>query len=111
VSQSNPPKTSSRPSTYWRHHDPAKTSPSGGTTKIAAPKQPKSTNLPNKTKGAGNIIRPTNQQGTRTSPNIRRADDLSWLSVVENLLEKEYTVIETDDLVSDIPKDDDGLNN
>jgi hypothetical protein len=88
-----------------------KTSPSGGNTKIAAPKQPKSTNMPNKTKGPGNIIRPTNQQGTRTSPNIRRADDLSWLSVVENLLEKEYTVIDADDLMSNIPKDDDGLNN
>ncbi len=49
-----------------------KTSPTGGTTKIAAPKQPKSTNLPNKTRGVGNIIRPTNQQGTKTSPNIRR---------------------------------------
>jgi hypothetical protein len=33
------------------------------------------------------------------------------LSVVENLLEKEYTVIEADDLMSNIPKDDDGLNN
>jgi hypothetical protein len=88
-----------------------KTSASGGTTQTAPPKQPKSTNLPNNTKGPGNIIRPTNQQGTRTSPNIRRADDLSWLSVVENLLEKEYTVIEADDLMSNIPKDDDGLNN
>ena len=88
-----------------------KTSASGGTTQTAPPKQPKSTNMPNNTKGPGNIIRPTNQQGTITSPNIRRADDLSWLSVVENLLEKEYTVIDTDDLMSDILKDDDGLNN
>ena len=87
-----------------------KTSPTGGTTKIAAPKQPKSTNLPNKTRGVGNIIRPTNQQGTKTSPNIRRSD-LSWLSVVENLLEKDYTVVYTDELTSDLSKDENELNN
>lgn len=35
-------------------------------------------NLPNKRKGASNMIRPTNQYGTRTSPNVRRnmSDDL-----------------------------------
>lgn len=31
-------------------------------------------NKPNLTKGAGNIIRPANQHGRRTSPNIRHAD-------------------------------------
>ena len=88
-----------------------KVSSTGGKTQTPAPTQPKSTNMPNRTKGPGNIIRPTNQNGTKTSPNIRRADDLSWLSAVENLLEKDYTVVYTDELELDIPKDNDGLNN
>lgn len=50
-------------------------------------------NLPSSRKGAGNVIRPANQQGRRTSPNIRRSD-LSWLSVIENVLESEYNVID-----------------
>lgn len=50
-------------------------------------------NLPSRKKGPNNIIRPANQQGRRTSPNIRRSD-LSWLSVIENALEAEYNVID-----------------
>ena len=53
-----------------------------------------STNLPNKRRGPGNATRPANQSGRKTSPNIRRSD-LSWLSVVENVLEKDYTVVYT----------------
>jgi len=51
-------------------------------------------NLPNKRRGAGNATRPANQSGRKTSPNIRRSD-LSWLSVVENVLEKDYNVVYT----------------
>lgn len=50
-------------------------------------------NLPSSRKGAGNIIRPANQQGRKTSPDIRRSD-LSWLSVIENALEAEYNVVD-----------------
>lgn len=57
-------------------------------------------NLPSNRKGAGNIIRPQNQQGRRTSPNIRR-QDMSWLSVIENALESEYNVIDIIDVVED----------
>jgi hypothetical protein len=53
-------------------------------------------NLPSSRRGAGNVIRPTNQQGRVTSPNIRRSD-LSWLPSIENLLKEEYNVIETDE--------------
>ena len=53
-------------------------------------------NLPNRRRGAGNTIRPANQQGRNNSPNIRRSDN-TWLSLVENLLESEYNVIYTDD--------------
>jgi len=81
----------------------------GATATAPAIKQPKSTNMPNKTKGAGNIIRPANQHGTRTSPNIKR-NDLSWLSVVENLLEKDYTVIYTDELSPDVAEDENKSN-
>lgn len=46
-------------------------------------------------KGSGNIIRPANQHGTRTSPNIRHSSeininesiDMPWLDAVESLLE------------------------
>lgn len=51
-------------------------------------------NLPNKRRGSGNATRPANQSGKKTSPNIRRSD-LSWLSVVENVLEKDYNVVYT----------------
>lgn len=54
------------------------------------------TNLPSKTRGVGNSVRPQNQQGRRNSPDIKRADP-SWLSLVENLLEEQYNVIVTDD--------------
>jgi hypothetical protein len=53
-------------------------------------------NLPNNRRGPGNVIRPANQQGRRNSPDIRRSD-LSWLGVVENLLESDYNVIYTDE--------------
>ena len=53
-------------------------------------------NLPNNRRGTGNATRPQNQQGRRTSPNIRR-NDLSWLNVIENLLESDYTVVYTDE--------------
>ena len=49
-------------------------------------------NMPSKRRGPGNTIRPQNQQGRRTSPDIKRSD-LSWLSTVENLLEEQYNVI------------------
>jgi hypothetical protein len=39
-------------------------------------------------------MRPANQSGRKTSPNIRRSD-LTWLSVVENVLEKDYNVVYT----------------
>jgi hypothetical protein len=61
-----------------------------------APKGQK--NLPSKRKGAGNVIRPANQQGRRTSPNIRRSD-LSWLPMIENALKDEYNVYEQDETV------------
>lgn len=50
-------------------------------------------NLPNNRRGVGNTIRPANQQGRRTSPDIKRSD-LSLLSAVESLLEQEYNVID-----------------
>lgn len=53
-------------------------------------------NLPNNRRGPGNVIRPANQQGRRTSPDIRRSD-LSWLVSVEKLLESDYNVIYTDE--------------
>jgi hypothetical protein len=36
-----------------------------------------------------------NQNGRNTSPDIKRYDN-NFLSVIESLLDKEYTVIETD---------------
>ena len=53
-------------------------------------------NLPSGRRGAGNATRPQNQQGRRTSPNIKRSDN-SWLVLVENLLEEQYNVVITDD--------------
>ena len=64
----------------------------------SAPKGQK--NLPSKRKGAGNVIRPANQQGRRTSPNIRRSD-LSWLPMIENALKDEYNVYEQDETVEE----------
>lgn len=49
-------------------------------------------NLPSSRRGPGNVIRPTNQQGRRTSPDIRRTDN-SWLNVVEDLLKDEDLVV------------------
>jgi hypothetical protein len=60
------------------------------------PAQKGQTNLPNKRKGAGNVIRPTNQQGRSSSANIRRSDN-AWLTLVENALESEYTIVYTND--------------
>lgn len=54
-------------------------------------------NLPSRRRGPGNIIRPANQQGRKTSPDIRRTD-MSWLSVIENALKEEYNVIEKDEI-------------
>jgi hypothetical protein len=53
-------------------------------------------NLPNNRRGPGNSMRPANQQGRRTSPDIKRRDS-SLLQAVENLLEAEYTVIDIDE--------------
>lgn len=54
-------------------------------------------NLPSRRRGPGNVIRPANQQGRKTSPDIRRSD-LSWLPVIENALKEEYNVIEQDEI-------------
>lgn len=43
-------------------------------------------NPPNNQKGLGNKVRPTNQFGRRTSPNVRHSVDEDWLSEVESLL-------------------------
>jgi len=70
------------------------TGPENSDKQQSAPKGQR--NLPSARRGAGNVIRPTNQQGRVTSPNIRRSD-LSWLPSIENLLKEEYNVIETDE--------------
>jgi len=53
-------------------------------------------NLPSSRKGVGNSSRPQNQNGRKTSPNIKRSDndDLSWLVTVEKLLQPEYNYVE-----------------
>jgi hypothetical protein len=51
-------------------------------------------NLPSSRKGVGNSSRPQNQNGRKNSSNIRRADDMSWLSTVEKLLEPEYNYVQ-----------------
>lgn len=56
------------------------------------PAQAGQRNLPNNRRGPGNATRPQNQQGRRTSPDIRRSD-AAWLSVVEDLLKDEFTVV------------------
>jgi len=60
-------------------------------------------NLPSKRKGVGNAMRPANQNGRKNSPDIKRYDN-NFLSVIESLLDKEYTVIE-----SDVEKDVDNV--
>ncbi len=59
-----------------------------------APAQKGQRNLPNQRRGVGNATRPANQQGRNTSPNIRRSDN-AWLTLVENALESEYTIVYT----------------
>jgi hypothetical protein len=49
-------------------------------------------NMPSKSKGVGNIIRPQNQNGRKTSPNIKRSDP-EWVNTVENLLQEQYDVM------------------
>jgi hypothetical protein len=51
-------------------------------------------NLPNNRRGVGNATRPANQQGRKNSPDIKRSDN-NLLHAVENLLEKDYTVVYT----------------
>jgi hypothetical protein len=60
-------------------------------------------NLPSKRKGVGNAMRPTNQNGRKNSPDIKRYDN-NFLTVIESLLDNEYTVIE-----SDVEKDKDNV--
>lgn len=47
-------------------------------------------NQPNLKKGASNIVRPRNQHGARTSPNIRHSDD-GWLSEMVDLIGDDFT--------------------
>lgn len=60
-------------------------------------------NLPSKRRGVGNAMRPTNQNGRKNSPDIKRYDN-NFLTVIESLLDNEYTVIE-----SDVEKDKDNV--
>lgn len=71
-----------------------------------APPQPKTTdgqpsaksgqrNMPNNKRGNANAMRPMNQNGRKNSPDIKRYDN-NFLSVIESLLDKEYTVVEAD---------------
>lgn len=71
---------------------PAKKAPGSG----SVSKKPSSgPNLRSTKKGSGNVIRPANQHGTRTSPGIRHSStidftdglDTEWLNNVESLLE------------------------
>ena len=48
-------------------------------------------NLPSNRRGVGNAVRPQNQSGRKTSPNIKRSD-ANWINTVENLLEEQYNV-------------------
>ncbi len=50
-------------------------------------------NLKNVNKGATNLVRPANQHGSRTSPNIRRSDD-DWYTEVVELVGEDYQIIE-----------------
>jgi len=77
---------------------------SGRDAQMDSDKQQSSTggasNLPNKRRGPGNTVRPANQQGRKTSPDIKRSD-ANLLSLVENLLEEEYTVIYSEESESE----------
>lgn len=53
-------------------------------------------NAPSSRRGPGNVMRPQNQQGRVTSPDIKRSDN-SWIGVVENLLQDQYNVQITED--------------
>lgn len=55
------------------------------------PAQSGQRNLPSRRRGVGNASRPQNQNGRRTSPNIKRSDP-NWITTVENLLEEQYNV-------------------
>jgi hypothetical protein len=46
-------------------------------------------------KGVDNTMRPANQYGKKTSPNIKRMDN-QFLTTIENLLDEEYTTIRDD---------------
>lgn len=48
-------------------------------------------NMPSNRRGVGNTTRPQNQNGRRTSPNIKRSDP-NWITTVENLLQEQYDV-------------------
>lgn len=50
-------------------------------------------NLKNVKKGSTNIVRPANQHGSRTSPNIRRSDD-EWYTEVVELVGEDYQITE-----------------
>lgn len=55
-----------------------------------------SPNAPNTKKGPANVIRPTNQFGTRTSPNVKRSDtDDDWLREVVELLDDTIDITES----------------
>lgn len=47
-------------------------------------------NMPNLKKGSANVVRPRNQHGARTSPNIRHSDD-GWLSEMVELIGEDFT--------------------
>jgi len=53
-------------------------------------------NLPNNRRGVGNAVRPANQQGRKTSPDIKRANS-NLLNAVESLLDEEYNIVYVDD--------------
>ena len=58
------------------------------------------TNPTSSRRGAGNVMRPQNQSGRRTSPNIKRSDN-AWLGLVENLLEEQYNIVVVDELIEE----------
>lgn len=50
-------------------------------------------NMKNLKKGAANVVRPSNQHGARTSPNIRRSDD-DWYNEMVELVGEDYRITE-----------------
>lgn len=46
-------------------------------------------NLKNLRKGSANVVRPANQHGARTSPDIRRSDD-DWITEMVDLIGEDY---------------------